>query len=81
MRAGGDGGGEAVDPEHAGVGRSGAALPGLERHLYPQAAALQFGDEVRQPVVGTGPVGSVVGTGPAGPGGRGVVHRASAKPM
>ena len=66
MRAGGDGGGEAVDPEHAGVGRPGAALAGLERHLHPQAAALQFGDQVRQPAVGARPVGArpAVSAGP-----------------
>ena len=52
------------------IGRAGTALAGLERHLHPQAAALQLGDEVRQPVICAGP---------NGPPGRGVVHRASAK--
>ena len=67
MRAGGDGGGEAVDPEHAGVGWPGTTLAGLERHLHPQATALQFGDEVRQPVVSMRSGGPVVSTGPVRP--------------
>src|SRR5262249_1737474 len=68
--AGGHGGGEAVDPEHAGVGRPGAALAGLERRLDPQAAPLQLGDEVRE---------LVVCAGPAGPADQGGVHRPSAE--
>ena len=85
MRGGGHGGGEAVDPEHAGVGRPGAALAGLERHLHPQATALQLGDQVRQPVVWARPavsagpvVSAVVSAGPVGPVGPG--SRASRLP-
>src|SRR4029077_17043887 len=79
VRPGGDGGGEAVDPEHAGVGRTGTALAGLERHLPPTPPALQLGDEVRQPVVSMRSSGPVLSTGPVRPDGRGVVHRASAE--
>src|SRR4029077_7196918 len=57
----------------------GTALAGLERNLHPQAAALQLGDEVRQPVVSMRSSGPVLSTGPVWPAGRGVVHRASAE--